>query len=100
MEFTFGQSIVNSVSPDDLRRIPWGHKPKQRVAPDAYSVLACLTKYETPQDVWEFAAEYGYEINDRKSLNRVDRICMAVMEEYKDARRLFGDIMEQLREIE
>jgi hypothetical protein len=98
MEFDFGQSIVNSVPPSAPNQ-PWGTKPKKRIAPDTYSVLACLTKYDVDGDVWEFAKEFGYEINSRESFNRIDKIHMAVIKEYRDVHRLFGDVMEQLCEI-
>lgn len=99
MEFDFGQSIANSAHPLKQYELLEGRRPRKRVAPDAYSVLACLTKYEPEGDVWEFAREFGYEIDSRESLNKVDRINMAVIKEYRDVMRLFGDVVEQLSEI-
>ncbi len=86
MEFDFGQSINYSY-------------PNKRVFPSEYDVLACLQKYEPYADIWEFAHEYGYEINSRESFNRVDMIHMAVIKEYCDVQRLFGDVMDELCEI-
>ena len=99
MEFDFGQSLAKSVSPEDQQQARWGQKPQKREAPTAYDILACLQKWEVDGDVWEFAEAYGYEINSRESFNRIDKIHMAVIKEYRDVCRLFGDVMEQLQEI-
>jgi hypothetical protein len=97
MEFDFGQGIAHSLPPLKPCESPIGRK--KRINPDAYSILACLTKYEPEGDVWEFAQEYGYEINSRESFNKVDRIHMAVINEYRDVMRLFGDVIDELQEI-
>lgn len=103
MEFAFGQSIANSAPPVMPGTAAYwakgGNGQKKRIAPDAYSVLACLTKWDVGGDVWEFANEYGYEIDSRESMNRVDRIHMAAIKEYRDVMRLFGDVMDELQEI-
>lgn len=54
--------------------------------PDAYSVLACLQKYEPPQDVDDFAAEYGYT----KPSDAL-RVFEAVKKEYAAMQSLFTD---------
>ena len=100
MEFDFGQSIANSAPPTHPGMAAHWAKLKKRIPPDAYSVLACLTKYEVDGDVWEFAKEYGFEINSRESYNRIDKIHMAVIQEYRDVCGLFGDVIEHLREIQ
>ena len=97
MEFDFGQSVAKSVP--TTKNQARGANQKKRVAPTAYDVLSCLTKYEVDGDVWEFAREFGYEINKRESFNRVDKIHMAVIKEYRDVCRVFGDVLEQLCEI-
>jgi hypothetical protein len=85
MAVAFGQSLADS-----------GQK---RVKPTPYDVLASLQKHEPEMDVWDFANEYGYEINDRESYMRVSRIHMAVQQEYEDVLRVFGDVLERLQEI-
>lgn len=67
--------------------------------PSVYDVLACVEKYETPRDVWEFADEYGYQIDSRESYKRVERICKACRTQYEKLVRLFGEYMEGLQEI-
>ena len=117
MEFDFGQSLANSKAPEYSnnlteywRKYHWKHQwqvngyggnhpQNKRKPPTAYDVLACLTKYEVSGDVWEFAREFGYEIDSRESFNRVDKIHMSVIQEYRDVCKPFGDVMEQLCEI-
>ena len=67
--------------------------------PTAYDILSCLTKYEPDGDVWDFASECGYEINSRESYERVHKTYNAVCREWRGVNRLFGDVLEQLREI-
>lgn len=67
--------------------------------PTAYDFLACCTKDEVPKDVWDFAEDYGYEIHDKKSFQRVSNIQKACQTEYKAISELFGDVMDELREI-
>lgn len=68
--------------------------------PEKYDVLACIQKYEPYGDVWDFANEYGYEINDRESFNETSRIYKAVKKEYENVMRIFGDCIEELREVQ
>lgn len=95
--FKFGQSLARTGRMSDYIK---GTKGQKRIAPTEYDVLACLTKYEPESDTWEFAREFGYEINSRKDFNLVEKTCMAVIDEYKAVMRLFGDVIDQLREIE
>ena len=67
--------------------------------PTAYDVLACLEKYEVPQDVWDFADTFGYQIDCKEEYNRVSKIHKAVMKEYNNVVRLFGDCLEELQDI-
>lgn len=77
--------------------------------PTAYDILACLTKYEVGSYA-DFCREFGYEPYDfdfdyivvngeyynRKSWNTYK----AVKKEYENVIRLFGDVMEELEEIQ
>ena len=76
--FTFGQSISNG-----------GEEPKM------YDVLACLTKSD-PEDFEYFCSEYGYDTDSRKAY----KTYLAVCREYNAVCRLFGDIMDELMEIQ
>lgn len=68
--------------------------------PTAYDVLACIEKYEYPTDPWEFAQEFGYEINCEKDYNRVRKIAEECREQYEKLCWLFdGEIPEELCEI-
>jgi len=82
--FRFGQSLANTRS---------GKKPT------AYDVLACLTKYKPYGDVWDFAREFGYVIEDRETYKRIGKIYNGVKREWRGVNRLFGDVLEQLQEI-
>lgn len=67
--------------------------------PTKYDVLACVTKYEPEEDIWDFAAEYGYTISDKESWENVNRIHKAVIKEYKNVIRIFGDVLDELCKI-
>lgn len=75
--FKFGQSINNGCK-----------------EPTMYDILSCITKYDVG-DFYDFCNEFGYYNDDRKAY----RIYLASQREYKSVERLFGDIIEQLREI-
>lgn len=68
--FEFGQSIANA-----------GQEP-------------CFTKYD-PGTFENFCMEFGYDTDSR----RAERIYKSVVREYKAVKRLFGDILEELQEI-
>ena len=68
--------------------------------PTKYDVLACIEKYEPYGDVWDFANEFGYEINDRESYKETERTFKAVCKEYRNVIRMFGDCIEELCEIQ
>lgn len=62
--------------------------------PSIYDVLACVTKYD-PGTFENFCSDYGYDEDSRKA----ERIWKAVKKEFKNVERLFGDVMDDLREI-
>lgn len=69
--------------------------------PTAYDVLACVEKYEPEADVWDFADEFGYDIDSRAEYRRVERIWRACTEQYKKLLRLFGEeLLAELQEIQ
>lgn len=65
------------------------------INPTMYDVLTCLTKYD-PYSFEDFCGDYGYDEDSRKA----EKIYRAVVKEYKAVQRLFGDILEELQEIE
>ena len=67
--------------------------------PGRYDILACLQKYDVYGDVWDFASEFGYEIDCKDSYKRVERTYKAVKREFAGVKRVFGDVLEELQEI-
>jgi hypothetical protein len=65
------------------------------VEPSMYSVLACLTKYD-PYSFEDFCYNFGYDTDSRKA----EKIYHAVVKEWEAVERLFGDILEELEEIQ
>jgi hypothetical protein len=61
--------------------------------PTMYDVLTCLTKYD-PETFEDFCSEFGYDEDSRKA----EKIYNAVVREYKNVERLFGDILDKLQE--
>jgi len=78
--FNFGQSLYDS---------------KSHVPPSAYDVLACITKYD-PGTFEDFCREFGYDTDSRK----VEKVYKSVCKEFAGVKGLFGDVMEELAEIE
>ena len=76
--FEFGQSIAQGNN-----------------EPSMYDILACLTKYDT-ESFDDFCSSYGYDTDSRSA----ERIYKAVCKEYNAVERLFGDILDELSEIQ
>lgn len=76
--FTFGQSINEGAN-----------------KPGIYDVLACLTKYD-PETFENFCSEFAYDTDSREAL----KTYKAVTKEWQAVERLFGDILEELQEIQ
>jgi hypothetical protein len=108
--FNFGQSITNSGSATSPIRNEcksvycggmnnWTGLCKQhghrRTAPTAYDVLSCLTKND-PGTFADFCADYGYDSDSIKA----QKTYFAVQEEWNNVRRVFGDVLDVLREIQ
>ena len=68
--------------------------------PSKYDVLACIEKSEPYGDVWDFANEFGYTIDDRESYKKTERTYKAVCKEYRNVKRMFGDCIDELWEIQ
>lgn len=105
--FSFGQSIAKSGTIDKSYEhsrefIRSGRflakKPsdfaRRREAPTSYDVLACLTKYDVG-DFENFCSEFGYDSDSRKA----EKIYIACQKEWSEVKRVFGDVLEQLQEI-
>ena len=74
----------------------WQHNKR----PSRYDVLACVEKYEVPDKLEDFAAEFGYDLESSKDYKRVNRIWEACKKQYEKLLWLFGDeFMEQLQQI-
>lgn len=77
--FRFGQSLAKTGS---------GQEPSK------YEVLSCLTKRD-PEKFNDFCAEYGYDTDSRQAY----RLWQACRKEWRQVRRLFGDVLAQLQDI-
>lgn len=67
--------------------------------PSAYDVLAVITKYD-PGTFDDFVSEYGYSnFNGLKEYQNIMNTYLAVIDEYKNIERIFGDCIDELREI-
>jgi hypothetical protein len=77
----------------EVRKFKRENKPED-FQPTAYDVLACITKNETGS-FDNFCSNYGCNNDSRKDLETF----LAVGKEWENCERLFGDVMEELREI-
>lgn len=74
-------------------------KRKKPAHPGAYSILACLEKYEVGS-MDDFMHEFGYQIKSVKDMTNFINTYNAVVKEYQDLCRIFTpEQMEMLREI-
>lgn len=62
--------------------------------PTLYDILSCLTIFD-PEDFEWFCKTYGYDKNKRE--NKI--IYNGCIKEWKAVQRLFGDCLDELREI-
>ena len=77
--FNFGQSITNS---------------GKDIKPTAYDILSCIQKYD-PGTFSDFCGEFGYDEDSRKA----EKVYKAVCKEWAGVERVFGDVIEELAEI-
>lgn len=66
--------------------------------PTSYDILACITKND-PEDFGSFISEFGYTTDSRASYKNTERIYKAVVKEWENANRIFGDVLDELQEI-
>ncbi len=85
MTFLFGDSYANT---------------EKNAWPTEYSILACLTKYEPPETVDDFIKEYGYKISNYSDALRAKDTFDAVWREWTKVLYVFGDVLDELREID
>ena len=78
--FKFGDSINNT---------------DKGIKPTIYDVLACLTKQDFA-DFNDFCESFGYSEDSITAL----KTFKAVQREFKGVNRVFGDVMEQLQDIQ
>jgi hypothetical protein len=71
------------------------HDTHKMIKPSAYDVLACIVKQD-PGSFHDFCSEYGYNEDSKKA----EKIYQAVVEEYKNVMDMFGDVIDELREIQ
>lgn len=64
--------------------------------PSAYSVLACLTKYD-PGTFENFCSDYGYDTDSRKA----EKVYKSVLDEWENVQKLFNEQeLELMQEIQ
>lgn len=77
-----------------LRKIT--HVQSPAVAPGAYSILSCLTKYD-PDTFEDFCGNYGYDTDSRQA----EKTYKAVCKEYESLTRLYdSEELEAMAEIQ
>jgi len=112
--FRFGQSIVDSkadtIEGEHPTRISKGKKLhyensgykylnpvgwiKRAKKPTSYDILACLTKYD-PGTFDDFCSDFGYTHTTKGA----QKTYFAVQKEFSECQKMFGDVIEELAEI-
>lgn len=68
---------------------------KEVVSPSLYDVLACLTKYD-PGTFENFCSDFGYDSDSISALKTYKAVC----KEWQKVDLLFGDVIDELQEIQ
>ena len=111
--FSRDNYIVNIVTPKGNMQVKfWDSKNNtdknlqrkccgySRIYPTAYDVLSCLQKYDVG-DIEDFMFEYGYTLEKKGDLKRIQAIYEACKKEYEDICRCFTEKqIEELQEIQ
>ena len=89
----------DAVIPEDFPELKQFFAMKKDAKPTAYSILACLEKYDVGS-MDEFMHEFGYEIKSANDMTNFINTYNAVVKEYNGLCRIFTpEQMEMLREI-
>lgn len=70
------------------------YNTREGIEPNEYDILSCIQKYN-PYSFEDFCKDYGYNIDSCKDY----KAYLAVQKEYNNVERVFGDILEELCEI-
>lgn len=68
---------------------------KEVVSPSLYTVLSCLTKYD-PGTFEDFCSDFGYDTDSRSA----HKTYKEVIKEWNAVDSLFGDVLEELQEMQ
>ena len=75
---------------------------KKGTLPTAYDILASIQNYEVGE-IQDFVSNFGYELDMTNVEDSIDKLLSdysALKEEYTKVMELFGDIMNELEEIQ
>ena len=78
----------------------WGNLVDSKITD--YDVLSCLQKYKVSEYTEDFANEFGYDYDpydNLKEARKIKKIHQAVQREYEHVENMFGDVLDELREI-
>lgn len=93
-----GGCRTGNYSISDIAKYQWGGQKlilREGKAPDAYSILACLTTYD-PGTFEDFCSEFGYDTDSK----RAEKTYNAVVKEWVGVMALWADEeIEKLQEI-
>lgn len=67
--------------------------------PSFYDVLSHLVKSD-PGTLGDFVSEYGYEMKDHRTVTSTTKTWMACVDQWRDVKRLFGDVLDEISEVE
>lgn len=77
----------------------YAHRHGKKLKP--YDVLTSLICYEVPDNMWDFAKEFGYIINDQHSFDQTRKTWLECRKQYRKLYDLFGPyFMGRLAEIQ
>ena len=74
------------------------YNTRNGIKPVGYDILACLEKYD-PGDFGDFLSMYGYTVSDAESYREASQVYKQCKKQYHSVERVFGDVLDELREI-